>query len=74
MFLCSYLFCYTFFVSFLVFAIILTRKRVLVALLILSFLCLMTVKGVLRLFLNMSWVALQCVIVVFPDHTYFLFK
>ena len=40
------------------FATILTRKRELVALLLLSFLCLVTV----------------CVIVVFPDHTYLIFN
>ena len=30
------------------------------------------VVDVLRLFLTVLWVDLQCVIVVFPDHTHFL--
>ena len=51
------------------FAIILTRKRELVALLLLSFECLVTIN-VLWLFLAVPWVGLQCEIVVFPDHTY----
>ena len=34
--------------------------------------CLVTVY-VLWLFLTVPWVGLQCVIVVFPDHTYLLF-
>ena len=55
------------------FATILTRKRELVALLLLSFLCLVTVK-VQWLFLTVPWVGLQCVIVVFPDHTYLIFN
>ena len=54
------------------FAIISTRKRELVALLLLSFLCVVTVT-VLRLFHTMSWVGLQCVFVVFHDHTHLLF-
>ena len=45
-------------------------KRELVALLYLST-CLVTVK-VLWLFLTVPWVGLQCVIVVFPNHTHFL--
>ena len=53
------------------FAIIFTRNRELVALLLLSFRCLVTVN-VLRPFLTVSWVGMQCVIVVFPDHTHFL--
>ena len=47
-------------------AIILTRERELVALLLLSFGCLVVV-GVLSLFLRVPWVGLQFVIVVFPD-------
>ena len=51
------------------FAIILTRrKRELVASLLLSFRCLVTVD-VLWFFLTVPWVHLLCVIVVFPDHT-----
>ena len=44
----------------------------LVALLLLSFGCLVTVN-VLWLFLTMPWVGLQFVSVVFPDHTPLLF-
>ena len=51
------------------FAIILKRKRKLVALLLLSYRCLVTVN-VLLLFLAVQWVDLQCVIVVFLDHTH----
>ena len=54
------------------FGIILKRKRELVALLLLSFGCLITV-GVLLFFLMVPWVGLQYVIVVFSDHTYLLF-
>ena len=52
------------------FAIILIRKRELVALLSLSSWCLVVV---VRLFLAVPWVCLRFVIVVFPDHTHFLF-
>ena len=44
-----------------------------VALLLLSYRCNITIH-VLRLFPTVSWVGLQCVIVVFPDHTHLLFK
>ena len=54
------------------FAIILTRKRELFALFLLSFGCLVTVN-VLYFFLMVQWVCLQFVIVVFPDHTHLLF-
>ena len=37
--------------------------------LLLSYRCNVTVN-VLRLFLTVTWVGLQCVIVVFPDHTH----
>ena len=53
------------------FAIILTRKKELVALLLLSYGCLVTVN-VLKLFLTVPLADLQFVIVVFPDHTHFL--
>ena len=53
------------------FAIILKRKRKLVALLLLSYRCLVTVN-ILWLFLMAPWVGLQCVIVVFSGHTYLL--
>ena len=46
-------------------------KRELVALLSLSSWCLVSVAW---LFLAMSWVCLQFVIVVFPDHTLLLFR
>ena len=49
------------------FAIILMGKRELTALLCLSSWCLVIV---VRLFLTMSWVCLQFLIVIFPDHTY----
>ena len=51
-------------------AIILMGKRELVALLNLSFWCLMMVE---RLFLAVPWGGLRFVIVVFPEHTYLLF-
>ena len=51
-------------------AIILMGKREIVALLNLSPLCLMMVEW---LFLAVHWGCLQCVIVVFPDHTHLLF-
>ena len=41
------------------------------ALLLLSFRCLVT-ANVLWPFLTVPWVGLQCVIVVFSDHTHFL--
>ena len=53
-------------------AIILKRKRKLLALLLLSFGCLVTVN-VPGLFLIVPWASLQCVIVVFPVHTLLLF-
>ena len=51
-------------------AIILMGKRELVALLNLSFWCLVMVEW---LFLAVSWGCLRFVIVVFPDHTHLLF-
>ena len=50
------------------FAIILKRKRKLVALLLLSCGCVVTIN-VLWLFLTVPRVGLQYVIVAFPDHT-----
>ena len=70
--LCLSLFWYAFLFVFSSFAIILKRKRELVALLLLSYGYLVTVY-VLWLFLTLPWVGLLCVIVVFPDHTNFLF-
>ena len=55
------------------FAIILMGKTELVALLCLSSLCLVTFI-VLWLFLTVQWVGLQCVIVVFSDHTHLPFS
>ena len=45
----------------------------LVALLLLSFGCLVAVN-VLWLFITVPWVGLQFVIMVFPDHTHLLFN
>ena len=53
------------------FAIILTRRRGLVALILLSCGCIVTVN-VLWLFLTLLWDGMQCVIVVFLDYTHFL--
>ena len=53
------------------FTFILTRKRELVVLLLLSFGCLTV--NVMWLFLTVKWVVLQFVIVVFPDHTHLRF-
>ena len=52
------------------FAIILMRKRELVVLLGLSSWYLMIV---VRLFLEVSWIFLKFVIVVFPDHNHLIF-
>ena len=54
------------------FAINLMGKRELVASLLLSFCCLVTVS-VLCLFVTVAWVGQQCVIVVLPDHTHSVF-
>ena len=54
------------------FATILKRKRKLVALLLLAYRCIVTIN-VLWLFLSVPRVSLQCVIVVFPDHTHLLY-
>ena len=54
------------------FAIILKRKRKLVALLLLSCRCIVIIN-VLWLFLTVPWVGLQYVTVVFFDHIHFLF-
>ena len=65
------LFCYALLCVHSSVAIILKRKRKIVALLLLSYRCIVTIK-VLWLFLMVLWVGLQYVIVVFPDHTHFL--
>ena len=68
--LCLSLFCSAMLCANFSFAIILKRKRKLVALLLLSYSCTVTIN-VLRLFLTVPWVGLQYVIVVFPDLTFF---
>ena len=67
------LFCYALLCVHSSFAIILKRKRKLVALLLLSYRWIITIN-VLWLFLAVTWVGLQRVIVVFPDHTHLLFE
>ena len=69
--LCLSLFCNALLCVHSSFAIILKRKRKLVAWLLRSYSCIVTIK-VQWLFLTMPRVGLQCVIVVFPDHTHFL--
>ena len=54
------------------FAIIMKRMRKLVALQLLSYRCIVIIN-VLLLFLTVPRVGLQYMIVVFPDHTHFLF-
>ena len=71
--LCLCLFCYASLCVLFSFAIILKRKRELIALLLFSYRCLDTVN-VLWLFLIVPLDGLQCVIVVFPDHTHLLFS
>ena len=51
---------------------VLMRNRKMVALLSSPYVCLVTID-VLWLFLMVPWVGLQCVIVVFADHTHLLF-
>ena len=53
------------------FAIIAMEKRELAPLLSLSSWCLVIA---VRLFIEVPWVCLQLVIVVFPDHTHLLFS
>ena len=65
------LFCYALFCVYSSFAIILKRRRKLVVLLLLSYRCIVTIN-VLWLFLTVPWVGLQCVIVLFADHTHLL--
>ena len=66
--LCLSLFCYALLCVLTSFAIIVKRKNKLVALLLLSYKCIVTII-VLWLFLTMPWFGLQCVIMVFSDHT-----
>ena len=65
------LFCYALLCVHSSFAVILKRKRKLVALL-LSYRCIVTIK-VLWLFFAVPRVDMQCVILVFSDHTQLLF-
>ena len=67
------LFCYALLYVHSSFAVILNRKRKLVALLLLSYRCIVTIN-VLWHFLAVPWVGMQCVIVVIPDHTHLLFR
>ena len=68
------LFCYALHCAHSSFAIILKRKRKLVALILLSYKCIVITINALWLFLEVPWVGLLCVIVVFPHHTYLLFE
>ena len=65
--LCLYLFCYALLCVHSSFAIILKRKRKLVAfsIIVLQMYCYYKL-------LTVRWVGLQCVIVVFPDHAHLL--
>ena len=65
------LFCYALLCVHSSFAIILKRKRKLVALLLLSYRCFVTIN-VLGLFLTVPWDGLQFVIEVFHDHAHCL--
>ena len=76
--LCLFSFCCALLCVHSSFAIILKRKRKLVALILLSYRCIDTIVVALPhcavwLLLTVPWVDLQCVIVVFPDHTHLLF-
>ena len=66
------LFCYALLCVQFSFAIIMKRNRKLVALLSLSFRCIVTTYT-MWLFLVVPWVGLLYVMVVFPDHTHFFF-
>ena len=70
--LCLSLFCYALYCVHSSFAITWKRKRKLVVLLLLSNRCNVT-NNVLWLFRAVLCVGLQCVIVVFPDHTHLHF-
>ena len=67
-----YLFCYALLCVYSSFAIIMKKKRKLVALPLLSYRYIVT-KNVLWLFLTVQWTGVLCVIVVFPDHTHLFF-
>ena len=55
------------------FSIILKRKRKLIALLLLSYRCIVTIN-VLRLFLTVPWVGLKYANMIFSDHTHLHFE
>ena len=55
------------------FAIILKKEIELVALLLLSYGCIVTVN-VLWIFLTVAWIGLKCVTVVIPEHTHLLLE
>ena len=70
--LCLSLFCYALLCVHSSFAIIFKRKRKPVALLLLSYRCIVTIN-VIGFYLTVPWVGLKCVIVVFSDHSHLLF-
>ena len=70
--LCLSLFCYALLCVHSSFAIILKRKRKLVAFLLLPYSCIV-ILNVLWFFVSVPWVGLLCVIVVIPDYTHLLF-
>ena len=72
MFVFVFVICYALLCVHSSFAIVLKRKKKLVALLLLSYRCIVIIN-VLWLFLTVPWVGLQYVIVIFPDHTHLLF-
>ena len=67
--LCLSLFCYALLCVHSSFAIILKGKRKLVALLLLSYRCIVTIN-VLWLFITVPCDGLLCVVVLFPDHAH----
>ena len=70
--LCLSLFCYALVCVHSSFAITLKRKRKLDALLLLYYRYIDTINA-MWFFLTVLWVGLQCVNVVFPDHTHLFF-
>ena len=69
--LCLSLFCYVLLCVHSSFANISKRKRKLVALLLLSYRCVVTINVLWPFLLTVPLVGLKCVDVVFPDHTHF---
>ena len=70
--MCLSLFCYALLRVHSSFEIILKRKRKLVAMLLLSYRCIVTIN-IMWLLLTVPWVGLQFVIVVFPDPTHLVY-